>query len=67
MAEAVGFEPTDGCPSPVFKTGPIGHYGTPPRDTVPARHLHNAAEPPAVRATNLAHIAPPKVTTPPPG
>lgn len=29
--EEVGFEPTDGQdPSPVFKTGPFNHSGTPP-------------------------------------
>ncbi len=36
MAEAVRFELTDGCPSPVFKTGAIDHSATPPcrRDEV---------------------------------
>ena len=29
--EGVGFEPTDGEPSTVFKTVPIDHSGTPPR------------------------------------
>ena len=31
MAEGVGFEPTDPCGSPVFKTGPLSHSGIPPR------------------------------------
>ena len=30
MAEAVGFEPTNGCPLPVFKTGAIDHSATLP-------------------------------------
>jgi hypothetical protein len=30
MAEAVRFELTDGCPSPVFKTGAIDHSATLP-------------------------------------
>jgi hypothetical protein len=30
MAEAVGFEPTDGCPSLVFKTSAFNHSATLP-------------------------------------
>ena len=30
MAEGVGFEPTVGCPTPVFKTGAFDHSATPP-------------------------------------
>ena len=30
MAEGVGFEPTDPCGSPVFKTGAINHSTIPP-------------------------------------
>ena len=30
LAEEVGFEPTDPCGSPVFKTGAIDHSATPP-------------------------------------
>ncbi len=30
LAEAVRFELTDGCPSPVFKTGAIDHSATLP-------------------------------------
>ncbi len=30
MAEGVGFEPTDGRPSPVFKTGAFNHSATLP-------------------------------------
>ena len=30
MAEGVGFEPTDGFPSPVFKTGAFVHSAIPP-------------------------------------
>jgi hypothetical protein len=30
MAEGVGFEPTEPCGSPVFKTGAIDHSTTPP-------------------------------------
>ena len=31
MAEEVGFEPTEPCGSPVFKTGAIDHSATPPK------------------------------------
>lgn len=31
LAEEVGFEPTDGCPSTVFKTAAIGHSATLPQ------------------------------------
>ena len=30
VAEEVGFEPTDGCPSPVFKTGALNRSATLP-------------------------------------
>ena len=30
LAEAVGFEPTEGCPSTVFKTAAFNHSATPP-------------------------------------
>jgi len=30
LAEGVGFEPTEPCGSPVFKTGAIDHSTTPP-------------------------------------
>ena len=30
MAEGQGFEPWDGRPSPVFKTGAFDHSATPP-------------------------------------
>jgi hypothetical protein len=30
LAEAVRFELTDGCPSPVFKTGALNRSATPP-------------------------------------
>ena len=30
LAEGVGFEPTDACTSPVFKTGAIDHSATLP-------------------------------------
>ena len=46
MAEGVGFEPTDGCPSPVFKTGAIDHSATLPAfraDTPDSRRLRIAA------------------------
>ena len=36
MAEGVGFEPTDACASPVFKTGAIDHSATLP---VPPRRI----------------------------
>ena len=32
VAEGVGFEPTIGCPMPVFKTGAFNHSATPPDD-----------------------------------
>ena len=31
MAEGVGFEPTVGCPTSVFKTDAFVHSATPPR------------------------------------
>ena len=33
LAEGVGFEPTDGCPSPVFKTGAFDRSATLPPTT----------------------------------
>ena len=30
LAEGEGFEPSDPCRSPVFKTGALDHYATPP-------------------------------------
>jgi hypothetical protein len=36
LAEGVGFEPTDGFPSPVFKTGAFVHSAIPP-SSVPVR------------------------------
>ena len=30
LAEEVGFEPTVPCDTPVFKTGALDHYATPP-------------------------------------
>jgi hypothetical protein len=39
MAEGVGFEPTDPCGSPVFKTGALGRYATPPRKSGYIRKL----------------------------
>ncbi len=30
LAEGVGFEPTVACTTPVFKTGPLNRFGTPP-------------------------------------
>lgn len=32
LAEGVGFEPTDACTSPVFKTGAIDHSATLPSE-----------------------------------
>ncbi len=32
LAEGVGFEPTDACTSPVFKTGAFDHSATLPED-----------------------------------
>jgi hypothetical protein len=32
MAEEVGFEPTVGCPTAVFKTAAIGHSATLPHE-----------------------------------
>ena len=39
LAEEVGFEPTNGCPLPVFKTGAIDHSATLPvcRERAPGR------------------------------
>lgn len=36
LAEGVGFEPTDACASPVFKTGAIDHSATLPASAVNA-------------------------------
>ena len=30
LVEEVGFEPTEDCSSPVFKTGALNHSATPP-------------------------------------
>ena len=30
VAEGEGFEPPEPCGSPIFKTGPFDHSGTPP-------------------------------------
>jgi hypothetical protein len=40
MAEGVGFEPTDPCGSPVFKTGALNRSAIPPRQSSgqPATH-----------------------------
>lgn len=32
LAEGVGFEPTDACTSPVFKTGALDHSATLPEE-----------------------------------
>ena len=53
MAEGVGFEPTDGHPSPVFKTGAFGHSATPPM----ARH-HTGAPRPVNRWLAFAGLPP---------
>ena len=37
MADGVGFEPTDACTSPVFKTGALNHSATHPRQWSPNR------------------------------
>ncbi len=34
LAEEVGFEPTDPCESPVFKTGAIDHSATLPAASI---------------------------------
>ena len=39
VAEEVGFEPTLGCPKPVFKTGAIGRSATPPLHLVVSRKI----------------------------
>ena len=38
MAERVGFEPTDACASPVFKTGTFNQAQTPLRITILNKH-----------------------------
>ncbi len=38
MAEGVGFEPTEGCPSPVFKTGTFGQLSHPSAEL---RRIHD--------------------------
>ncbi len=38
MAEGVGFEPTVGFPTPVFKTGAIDHSTTPPERSMRERY-----------------------------
>ena len=34
MAEGEGFEPSVSCPTPVFKTGALNHYATPPGSAI---------------------------------
>src|SRR3954470_17605177 len=36
LAERVGFEPTETCASPVFKTGPFNRSGTSPAPRIPS-------------------------------
>jgi hypothetical protein len=47
MAEGVGFEPTDPCGSPVFKTGALNHSAIPPSftglDSLPVPHWQHLA------------------------
>ena len=45
MAEGVGFEPTVGKPTPVFKTGTFGRSVIPPALTLPEEELRLFAEP----------------------
>ena len=40
MAEGGGFEPTEGCPSPVFKTGTFGQLSHPSAEM---RRIHDVA------------------------
>ena len=43
LAEEVGFEPTNGFPLPVFKTGALSHSAILPRHSVPEMlHTHYA-------------------------
>ena len=44
MAERQGFEPWDGCPSPVFKTGAFDHSATSPKKLV-CVHLYTHITP----------------------
>ena len=50
MAEGVGFEPTVPFDTPVFKTGALNHYATPPmfntltRKNFKAKHLINPVQ-----------------------
>jgi hypothetical protein len=45
MAEEVGFEPTEPCGSPVFKTGAIDHSATPPAsDKIPSGQTRTQAK-----------------------
>src|ERR1700738_89447 len=42
MAEGVGFEPTDPCGSPVFKTGALNHSAIPPSCLLLATYVGNS-------------------------
>ncbi len=46
MAEEVGFEPTDGHPSPVFKTGAFSRSATPPQQCGEYYHADPACKSP---------------------
>ena len=54
MAEGVGFEPTEPCGSPVFKTGAIDHSATPPQP--PSRERYANLCPSATASTSLKPI-----------
>src|SRR5260370_35252744 len=43
MAEGVGFEPTDPCGSPVFKTGALNHSAIPPSCSLLATYVANSS------------------------
>jgi hypothetical protein len=54
LAEGVGFEPTVGCPTAVFKTAAFVHSATPPRRAMVSRRRSHAASACSVDDPNVA-------------
>src|SRR5690349_1736849 len=51
VAEEVGFEPTEPCGSPVFKTGAIDHSATPPTQRGDAKRITLGGQSPPCRSS----------------
>jgi hypothetical protein len=54
MAEGVGFEPTDGCPSLVFKTSAFNRSATLPATVFKAGTFNRSASHPRLRQVGTA-------------